>query len=175
MSMAVPADGPGGGRVLTMDDPRLRGGRAAAPSTPATMAQDQAVIGWLATRPRLPDLTRDLLLDALIFWEPLAPLPDVTAEPGSGAEVDVGELLRAVARRLLAHPWHPDDHPTQMVVADLQCLLGLAWYSLLDPDGARAGRHRWEQHLDWVTGLRILETDTAVDLALADLRRERGG
>jgi hypothetical protein len=85
----------------------------------------------------------DLLLDALIFWEPLAPLPVVTAEPGSGADVDVGELLRAVARRLLAHPCHPDDHPTQIIVADLQCLLGLAWYSLLDPDGARAGRHRW--------------------------------
>jgi hypothetical protein len=161
--------------VLTMDDPRLPVGGAAAPATPATPAEDQAVIGWLATRPALPDLTRDLLLDALIFWEPLAPLPVVTAEPGSGADVDVGHLLRAVARRLLAHPCHPDDHPTQMVVADLQCLLGLAWYSLLDPDGARAGRHRWEQHLDCVAGLRVLETDTAVDLALADLRRERGG
>jgi hypothetical protein len=61
-----------------------------------------------------------------------------------------------------------------MVLVDLRCLLGLAWYSLLDPDGARAGRHRWEQHLDWITQLRVLETDTAVDLALADLRRERG-
>jgi hypothetical protein len=142
------------------------------------MAQDQAVIGWLATRPALPDLTRDLLIDVLIFWEPLAPLPVVTAEPASDADADAdadtGELLHAVARRLLSHPCHPDDHPTQMVLADLRCLLGLAWYSLLDPDGARAGRHRWEQHLDWVPQLRVLETDTAVDLALADLRRERG-
>jgi hypothetical protein len=132
------------------------------------MAQDQAVIGWLATRPALSALTRDLLIDALIFWEPLAPLPAVTAEPARGADVDTGELLHAITRRLLSHPCHADDHQTQMILADLRCLLGLAWYSLLDPDGARAGRHRWEQHLDWVPQLRVLETDTAVDLALAD-------
>ncbi len=142
------------------------------------MAQDQAVIGWLATRPALPTLTRDLLIDVLIFWKPLAPLPVVTAKPASDADADAdadtGELLHAVARRLRSHPCHPDDHPTQMVLADLRCLLGLAWYSLLDSDGARAGRHRWEEHLDWVPQLRVLETDTAVDLALADLRRERG-
>jgi hypothetical protein len=138
------------------------------------MAQDQAVIGWLATRPALPALTRDLLIDALIFWEPLAPLPVVTAEPASGPDVDTGKLLHAVARRLLSQPWHPHDHSTQMILADLRCLLGLAWYSLLDPDGTRAGRHRWEQHVDWVPQLRVLETDTAVDLALADSRRERG-
>ncbi len=142
------------------------------------MAQDQAVIGWLATRPALPTLTRDLLIDVLIFWKPLAPLPVVTAKPASDADADAdadtGELLHAVARRLRSHPCHPDDHPTQMVLSDLRCLLGLAWYSLLDSDGARAGRHRWEEHLDWVPQLRVLETDTAVDLALADLRRERG-
>jgi hypothetical protein len=138
------------------------------------MTQDQAVSGWLATRPALPNLTRDLLIDALIFWEPLAPLPAVTAEPVCGGDVDTGELLHAIGRRLLSHPCHPDDHPTQMVLSDLCCLLGLSWYSLLDPDGARAGRHRWEQHLDWVPQLRVLETDTAVGLALADLRRERG-
>jgi hypothetical protein len=138
------------------------------------MAQDQAVIGWLATRPALPALTRDLLIDALIFWEPLAPLPVVTAEPASGADIDIGKLLHAIARRLLSHPCHAEDHQTQVILADLGCLLGLAWYSLLDPEGACAGRRRWEQHLDWVTQLRVLETDTAVDLALADLRRERG-
>jgi hypothetical protein len=32
------------------------------------MVQDQAVIGWLVTRPALGDLTRDLLLDVLISW-----------------------------------------------------------------------------------------------------------
>jgi hypothetical protein len=157
-----------------MDDLRRPGESAPARSAPPTMAQDQAVIGWLATRPALPALTRDLLIDALIFWEPLAPLPAVTAEPARDADVDTGKLLHAIARRLRSHPCHPDDHQTLMILADLRCLLGLAWYSLLDADGARAGRHRWEQHLDWLPQLRVLETDTAVDLALADLRRERG-
>ncbi len=155
-----------------MDDPTLPLGSAATPARPPTMARDQAVIAWLATRPPLPHLTRDLLIDVLIFWESLAPLPTVTAEPDAGT--DVGEILRSVARRLSAHPFHPDDHQTQMVLADLQCLLGLAWCSLLDPDGARAGRCRWEQHRDGVVQLRVLETDTAVDLALADWRRKRG-
>ncbi len=113
------------------------------------MAQDQAVIGWLATRPALPTLTRDLLIDALIFWEPLAPLPIVTAEPARGADADTGELLHAVAQRLLSHPCHADEHQTQMILADLRCLLGLAWYSLLDPDGARAGRHAGSSTLTW--------------------------
>lgn len=160
--------------MLTMDKPSLPCVDIATSDEPPTMTQDQAVIGWLATRPALPDLTRDLLLDVLIFWEPLAPLPAVTATPTSGADGDVGQLLRDIDRRLLDHPCHPDDHENQMILADLHSLLGLAWYSLLDPDGARAGRDRWEQHLDWVSQLRILETGTAVDFALADLRRGRG-
>ena len=86
-----------------MDEHRSPFGDAASP-TPPTMAQDQAVIGWLATRPALPDLTRDLLIDVLIFWQSLAPLPAVTAEPHSGPVADVSEHLRAVARRLSAHP-----------------------------------------------------------------------
>jgi len=61
MSMAVPAVGHREVRVLAMDDPRLPIGGAAVPATPPTMARDQAVIGWLATRPALPDLTRDLV------------------------------------------------------------------------------------------------------------------
>jgi len=51
-----------------MVDPRLPIGGAATPAKPPTRARDQAVIGWLATRPALPDLTRDLLIDVLIFW-----------------------------------------------------------------------------------------------------------
>lgn len=156
-----------------MDQPAPPPARRPAPRLP-TMAQDQAVIGWLATRPALGDLTRDVLLDVLIYWEPLLPLPAVTAVPDSGAHADVGELLRDIDRRLqTTHPHHPDDHQTQMVLADLHRLLGLAWYSLLDPDGARAGRTRCEQHLDWLGQLRVIETDTAVELALADLRRNR--
>jgi hypothetical protein len=98
----------------------------------------------------------------------------VTAIPDSGAHADVSGLLRDIDRRLQAHPHHPDDHQTQMVLADLHGLLGLAGYSLHDPDGSRAGRTRWEQHRDWVDQLRVFETDTAVELALADLRRQRG-
>lgn len=60
-----------------------------------------------------------------------------------------------------------------MVLTDLHYLLGLAWYSRLDPHGAHAGRTRWEQHLDWVDQLRVIEIDIAVELALADLRRVR--
>ena len=174
MSVAVLAERPDGGRVLDMDEHRPPFRDFAASATPPTMAQDQAVIGWLATRAALPDLTRDLLIDVLIFWQSLAPLPAVTAEPHSGPVADVSEQLRAAARRLTTHPYDPDDHQTRVALADLHCLLGLAWYSLLDPRGARDGRARCEQHLDCVTCLRVLETDTAVELALADLRRERG-
>jgi hypothetical protein len=68
-------DGRGGLRLFAMDDVRRLGRGTPARPAPPTLAQDQAVIGWLATRPALPDLTRDLLIDVLIFWEPLAPLP----------------------------------------------------------------------------------------------------
>ncbi len=50
-----------------MNEPTLPGTDTATAAAPPTMVQDQAVIGWLATRPALPDLTRDLLLDVLIF------------------------------------------------------------------------------------------------------------
>ncbi len=63
-----------------MDEPPLPPDRCPTHQQPR-MAQDQAVIGWLATRPALGDLTRDLLLDVLIFWEPLLPLLAVTAVP----------------------------------------------------------------------------------------------
>jgi hypothetical protein len=48
MSVAVPATGQGGSRVQDMDEHRSPLGDAAS-ATPPTMAQDQAVIGWLAT------------------------------------------------------------------------------------------------------------------------------
>lgn len=131
------------------------------------------MIGWLATRRALPTVTCDLLMDVLIVWEVLAPLPSVTAEPAGGIDVHTGELLRDIDQRLLRHPCHPDDLQAQMTLADVHHLLCLARYSLLDPDGARAGRDRMEQHLTWFVQLRVREADTAVDLALAELRRER--
>ena len=128
----------------------------------------------LALHRALPDVTCALLLNALTLWEALEPLPLVTALPSSGPDCNVGELLLGIVRRLLAHPFHPGDLQTQMVLGDMHGMLGLAWYSLRDPDGARAGRHRWEQDFGRVARVRVSETDVAVDLALADLRRERG-
>jgi hypothetical protein len=158
---------------LGMDGPDLPpvhhvDGRAAP-----TMDQDQAVIGWLATRPTLPALTCDLLIDVLIVWESFAPLPSMTAEPSGGSDVHVNDLLLEIDQRMLQNPCHPDDLQVQMALADIHRLLGLAQYSLLDPDGAEKGRARREQHLSWFAQVRARETDIAVDLALAELRRQR--
>ena len=144
-------------------------GGTAAP----TMSQDQAVIGWLATRPDLPALTCDLLLDVLIVWDSFAPLPSMTAEPRGGSDVHVSDLLHAIDQRMLQHPCHADDLQAQIAIDDIHCLLGLARYSLLDPDGAGLGRERMEEHLSWFVQVRARETDFAVDLALAELRRQR--
>lgn len=157
-----------------MDKPRLPSADPPAAGPLPTMAEDQAVLAWLAVHRTLPDLTCALLLNALTLWEALVPLPLVTALPSSGPNCNVEDLLLAIGRRLLAQPFHPGDLQTQMVLADMHRMLGLAWYSLGDPDGARAGRHRWEQDFGWVARVRGSETDVAVDLVLADLRRGRG-
>lgn len=170
ISAPAPPHNANAAMVLSMDHSMP----PADPSAPPTMHQDQAVIGWIATRPNVPAPTRELLIDVLIVWEFFAPLPAVTALPSDGTDVDIGDVLRQIDRRLLVHPSHPDDLQAQMTLADLHHLLGLARYSLLDPDGARAGRARNEQHLAKIMPSRVLQTDAAVDLALADLRRERG-
>jgi hypothetical protein len=131
------------------------------------------VIGWLATRPALPALTCDLLLDVLIVWESLAPLPPITAQPEGGSHVAARDLMLGIDQRMLRHPHHREDLHTQMALTDIHCLLGLARYSLLDHDGAQAARDRMEQHLSWFVQVRLSEADTAVDLALAELRRQR--
>lgn len=107
----------------------------------------------------------------------MAPRPEVTAEPLDGAGADLGGLLRDIDLRLSRHPHHPDDPVTQVALAELHPLLGLARYSLLDPDGARDARDaraRKERHHPCLAQLRVQEADTAVDLALAELRRRRG-
>ena len=156
-----------------MDDrPQLP--HPAGATGPPTLSQDLAVLGWLATRPTLPGLTRELLIDALITTTVLAPLPEITAQPEGGTGVDTSMLLYEIDQRLSSHPHHPDDLPTRAALAELHHLLGLARYSLLDPDGARAARARKEQHHPCLAQLRVLQTDTAVDLALAEHRRQRG-
>lgn len=157
-----------------MDDkPQLPPSPAGA-TRPSTLRQDLAVLGWLATRPTLRGLTRELLIDALITLSTLTPLPEITAQPEGATGVDTSTLLRDIDQRLSSHPHHPDDLPIQAVLAELHHLLGLARYSLLDPDGARAGRARKQHHHPYLAQLPVLRTDTAVELALADLRRERG-
>ena len=157
-----------------MNKPTLPSADPPAGGPLPTMPADLAVLAWLAVHRALPDLTCALLLNALTLWEALVPLPLVTALPSSGPNCNVGELLLGVRRRLLVYPFHSGDLQTEMVLADIHRMLGLAWYSLRDPDGARAGRHRWEQDFGWIVQLRVSETDVAVDLVLADLRRERG-
>ena len=156
-----------------MDDSAQLPPSPAGVTRPPTLRQDQAVLGWLATRCTLPGLTRDLLIDSLITTTALAPLPEITAQPEGGTDADTSTLLYEIDQRLSSHPHHPDDVPTQMALAELHHLLGLARYSLLDPDGARAARARKEQH-PCLAQLRVLRTDTAVDLALAEHRRQRG-
>lgn len=136
------------------------------------MAQDSAVIGWLAARRGLPDMTCSLLQAALILWGPLLPLPAVTSRPDS--DVGAAKLLLAITRRLRAHAHDPGEVQNQMVLSDVHFLLGLAWYSLQDPEGARAGLERWEQHFDWSRDLRVTQTDAAAWLSLGDYRRELG-
>ena len=155
------------------DSPQLPPSPAGA-TGPPTLRQDLAVLGWLATRPTLRGLTRELLIDALITTTVLAPLPEITAQPEGGTDIDTSKLLRDIDQRLSSHRHHPDDLPTQTVLAELHYLLGLARYSLLDPNGAHAARARKEQHHPRLAQLRVLQTDTAVDLALAEHRRQRG-
>jgi hypothetical protein len=161
--------------VLGMDGPDLPPMNHVGGTAVPTMDQDQAVVGWLATRPALPALTCDLLMDVLIVWESFAPPPTMTAEPSGGSDVEVHDLLFEIDQRMLQHPCHPDDLQVQMALADMHHLLGLARFSLLDPDGARVGRECMEQHLSWFVQVRARETDTAVDRALGDLRRHRSG
>lgn len=159
--------------VLGMDEFERPPVHHAGGTAATTMSQDQAVIGWLTTRPDLPPLTCDLLIDVLIVWEFLAPLPAITAQPEGGSNVAVRDLLLGIDQRMLQHPHYPEDLQAQMALTDIHCLLGLARYSLLDLDGAEKGRDRMEQHLSWFVEVRLREADIAVDLALAELRRQR--
>ncbi len=102
--------------------------------------RELAMLGHLVTRPELPTLTRLLILDAMLLWTPLAPLPPVTAASPYGTAV--GCFLRDVRLLLEIYlDYAPDDHAWQ-VLGDVHRMLGLAQYSLVDPAGADAGQHR---------------------------------
>ena len=146
----------------------------AVTSARSTLTQDLALLGWVATRPDRRALTHDALIDALIICKAIARLPKITAEPACDADVDISALLRDIDRRLSQYPHYPDDRRIQETLIELHHLLSLARYSLHDPDGARAARRRKEQHHPCLAQQRALETDAAVDLALAELHRQRG-
>lgn len=131
--------------------------------------RELAMLGHLVTRPDLPALTRLLILDAMLLWTPLAPLPPVTATPRYGSAV--GCFLRDVRLLLEIYlDYAPDDHAWQ-TLHDVHRMLGLAQYSLIDPAGADAGQHRWQQQDSHLAGLRADELDAALHLGLAEHRR----
>lgn len=141
--------------------------------SPAPYERELAMLGHLVTRSDLPGLTRLLILDAMLLWTPLAPLPPVTATPPHGTSV--GCFLRDVRLLLdLYLDYTPDDHAWQ-VLSDVHRMLGLAQYSLSDPAGAHAGQHRWQQQHDHLAGLRADELDAVLHLGLAEHRRQHRG
>ncbi len=131
--------------------------------------RELAMLGHLFTRSDLPGLTRLLILDTMLLWTPLAPLPPVTATPPHGTSV--GCFLRDVRLLLdLYLDYAPDDHECQ-ILSDVHRMLGLAQYSLVDAAGAHAGQHRWQLQHDHLAGLRADELDAALHLGLAEHRR----
>jgi len=83
----------------------------------------------------------------------------------------VGCFLRDVRLLLdLYLDYTPDDHAWQ-VLSDVHRMLELAQYSLVDPAGAHAGQHRWQEQRDHLAGLRADEFDAALHLGLAEHRR----
>jgi len=137
------------------DRPVTAGIRRAAP-----YERELARLGHLVTRSGLPGLTRLLILDAMLLWMPLAPLPPVTATPPHGTSV--GCFLRHVRLLLdLYLDYAPDDQAWQ-VLSDVHRMLGLGQYSLVDPAGAQAGQHRCQQQHDHLAGLRADELDAAL-------------
>lgn len=166
MSGCVRTGRPAEGNVAGMNDahPDLLG----SPGVRA-FERELAMLGHLVARPELPALTRLLILDAMLLWTPLAPLPPVTAAPPYGTAV--GCFLRDVRLLLdLYLDYAPDDHECQ-ILSNVHRMLGLAQYSLVDPASADAGQHRWQQQDNHVAGLRADELDAALHLGLAEHRR----
>jgi hypothetical protein len=157
------------------DDPTVPSPEQQWPADGApSVAEDQAVLGWLAALcPRAP-LTSDLLLDPLNVWDGLAPVPELAAEPKARADCDraqvLGQITDRLVRRLLDA--HADEH-AQVVLWDVTQRLGLVWRSLDDPERAARERAGLEPTPGWLLALQVAERDAAVDAALAAVVRER--
>jgi len=157
------------------DDPTVPPPEQQWPADPApSVAEDQAVLGWLAAHEDTPPLTSDLLLDTLNVWDGLAPVPELAAEPKAGPDCDrsqvLGQITDRLVRRLLDTQ---DDENAHVVLWDVDQRLGLVWRSLDDPERAARERAAFEPTPGWLLGLQVAERDAAVDAALAAVVRER--
>jgi hypothetical protein len=141
---------------------------------PPTVAEDQAVLGWLAAHEDTPPLTRDLLLDTLNAWDRLATVPELAAEPRAGPDCDRSQVLEQITDRLVrclldAH----DDEHAHVVLWDAVQRLGLVWRSFDDPERTVRERAALEPTPAWLLALQVAERDAAVDAAQAAVVRER--
>jgi hypothetical protein len=141
---------------------------------PPCVAEDQAVLGWLAAQAETPPLTGDLLLDTLNVWDGLAPVPEWAAEPKAGPDCDRSQVLEQITDRLVRRLLgaHDDEH-ARVVLWDVAQRLRLVWRSLNDPERAARERAGLDPTPVWLLALQVAERDAAVDAAQAALVRER--
>jgi hypothetical protein len=141
---------------------------------PPSVAEDQAVLGWLAAHEDTPPLTSDLLLDTLNAWDRLATVPELAAEPRPGPDCDRSQVLKQISDRLVRRLLDDHDHEhAHVVLWDVAQRLGLVWRSFDDPERAAWERAALEPTPAWLLALQVAERDAAVDAAQAALVRER--
>jgi hypothetical protein len=76
---------------------------------PPRVAEDQAVLGWLAAQEDTPPVTSDLLLDTLNVWDGLAPMPELAAGPRAGPDCDRCQVLEQITDRSSGASGTPTD------------------------------------------------------------------
>ena len=142
---------------------------------PPSVAEDQAVLGWLAAQEDIPPLTSDLLLDTLNAWDGLAPVPELAAEPRAGPDCDRWQVFEQTTDRLIRDLRDAfDDEDAQPILWEVVQRLGLVWLSLDDPERA-AQERAWRYPTPaWLFALHVAESDAAVDAAQAAVLNERG-
>lgn len=141
---------------------------------PASVAEDQAALGWVAAQQETPPLASDLLLDTLNVWDGLAPVPELAAEPRAGPDCDRSQVLEQITDRLVRRLLDAyDDEHAHVVLWDVAQRLGLVWRSFDDPERAARERAALEPTPGWLLALQVAERDAAVDAAQAAMVRER--
>lgn len=157
------------------DDPTVPPPEQQWPADAASsVAEDQAVLGWLAAQEDIPPLTCDLLLDTLNAWDGLAPVPDLATEPRARPDCDRCQVLEQITDRLirdLRDAFYDED--AQPILWEVVQRLGLVWRSLDDPERA-AQERAWRYPTPaWLLALQVAERDAAVDAAQAAVLNER--